>query len=162
LIRRGRLSSSRQGLLDDLKEVDNACEQGLKLTKSKDPVRAEFLRLSGMAKMERASYEIDPVKKETLLTDAITNLKDADEIPNPYRDYTCHALGNTYEDLAWLAKKDPETNYRLAISAFAQAIFIDSSSALYRCSRGRCYVKFLLESKDPNPKALSAEYTRDD
>ncbi len=164
LILSSRQNPSRSGLLIDLEKAGEACQKADDLAKRdnpNDPKRAEFLRLMGMAKMERANYEIDPTLslQAKLLTEAVGHIEAAAAIPDhEYQEFTYAALGNTYEDLAWLAKQDPEANFDKAIKAFNEAIRIDGFSAQMKCNHGRCFVKYLVEMR-LDPAAI--DFTRE-
>jgi tetratricopeptide (TPR) repeat protein len=56
-------------------------------------------------------------------------------------DYPYLALGHAHEDLAYLAERDPEENYKRAVEAFVQAAGQKEFSAKAYCGIGRCYYR---------------------
>jgi len=68
------------------------------------------------------------------------------------------ALGNAYEDLAWIADEDAPANYGRAIEAFQNARRKEGLGGRAEVSVGRCYyrigVQSGFEAKDYNSKAM--------
>ena len=105
--------------VDRLEHLDAAIasgEQAVEGCPETDPsLPASLVNLSG-AYVERALLTRDPTfeKQRQDLEQAIRHAERADELlqttPRPaFPHYPCLALGNAYEDLAWLVESDPAT-----------------------------------------------------
>ena len=61
-------------------------------------------------------------------------------------DFPFLALGNAWEDIAWLMEHDPEGSYDNAIKAFESAKIKRFLSARASCGIGRCYYRMVVET----------------
>lgn len=146
-LRRALSRSTRPELLSDLKL---SIDEGRKAKGDPDKsARAKSLLVLSDACIQRANYDSDPAHQETKAADlqtAIESAREAEQLQSGQADYPYLTLGNAYEDLAWLEENDPETNYNLALRAFAKAAKTTYSSAQAYCNAGRTYYKLLAET----------------
>jgi serine/threonine protein kinase len=163
MLLRSRLETRLDSRVKDLKESvqhgEDAC-QACRDDQYKDhPLRARFLLSLSSAYVELVNWGDDDVgEKIGQLRKAVQRAEEAAELAGktagpdeegtkPQRnvdrkDEIYLALGNAYEDLAWLVEYMPETHYPLAIKMFKEAKQADPASApLANCSIGRCYYR---------------------
>ena len=156
LIYRSRQQPTRDAHVADLDEAGAMCEAAVKNAKPDDDQRAMHMLYLSMALLEKANIENDPKLKKELLEKSIKNAQQAVEIEKDkaYPDYAYTALGNAFEDIAWLAGEEPEKNYLAAIDAFEQAINKNPSAPDPLIGRARCFYKALSDTK-LDPKFLN-------
>ncbi len=107
-----------------------------------------LLNLSS-AYVEKANFEKDPTgeKQTEYLNLAVQYAQRAEQLESRYPDYVHLALGNAYEDLAWLAEKDSPENYCRSIHAFSTALKLYPLSAQALCNRGRCQYRYAADTR---------------
>ena len=139
----------------------DACEESVRLEaaaaqKSGTQDRASrvfYLLHLGESYAALANYSASdsPVPRAKRLETAIEKIKEAqnDNRDNLYVDYAWLTLGNAYEDLASLAKRDVNKNYDEAIKAFNQAKRTAPDPARALTNLGRCYYKREADSHQP-------------
>lgn len=145
-----RCQARRGDLLEYLKNAIDSGERAVKCPDTERYLPSWLLNLSS-AYVEKANYEPrrDEKQVDEWLNAARKHADRAVALPkNPkyQADYPYLALGNAYEDLAWLAEVDPEKNYLEAINAFREAAKQRLYPAQASTSIGRCYCRALMET----------------
>ncbi len=103
--------------------------------------KAEYLLGLSSAHVYRGNYS--SVNRAEDLRLAVEKAREANGLVGQTDDPAYLALGNAYEDIAWLGETDPEKNYQEAIRAFELAVEKATDKAAAHCSLGRCYYKAL-------------------
>jgi tetratricopeptide (TPR) repeat protein len=144
------LRSRTQALdADRLKDLDVAVESGKAAVKCppKDRSLPTYLIDLSCAYLERANYSYsgggDRGRED--LKAAVEHAKAAAELAKESPDFPYLALGNAYEDLAWIVREEPEKNYAKAIEAFKNASNQTLLSGIASCSLARCYYKMVVD-----------------
>ncbi|MHC4400065.1 MAG: serine/threonine-protein kinase [Planctomycetota bacterium] len=168
LLRKSRSQALIENRLEYLRnartEADKALADPLPGDEAKalpphDPERSDAWLTRSFALVELANYtpfEEDPDYSIRVgdLEQSVLDGNHAKEIERE-RPYEPHlALGNAYEDLAWLAEENQETNFRLAITAFERAFSEskkDSVRGRVKLSQGRCYYRILEYNHQVDP-----------
>jgi hypothetical protein len=160
LLRAARQESKHAAAARLLEKSVQANEKAVEYA-SDDSMRFFCLLDLGTSYVEWANF-VDPKEKSPteLLNKAIESVKEAQKIDlDSYRDMALTRLGNAYEDLAWLNKKQDmavvTANYDKAIESFSEAIDERSDLAAPRVDLGRCYYKRQAESGDTSQDFMS-------
>jgi len=133
-----------------------------KKTGSKDEELAVYYINRSNAHLLWANFSLDPTlqKFTTLLEKARADAEEATKLDSRYKHLAYRALGNAWEDLAWIGQKTPQ--YQDAIKAFKAAIDTRSDDATAWMDLGRCYYKAVHYGRYPqeNLKLAKQNLTR--
>lgn len=161
-LRRAQSQPTREQLVADLKmSIAEAQKAVAGYSDADKPALASFLVILSSACVQRANYDNDPgYQKKTDLATAIQSAHQAEQLNAGQADFPYLALGNAYEDLAWLEEEEPEKNFDLAIKAFTKAAESDYFPAKAYCSIGRASYRALADTYlDP---AVLGKRSKDD
>ncbi len=150
-LRRGRTRATRADLLKDLTTAIAEAESAVNCCPQTDTSsKAGYLITLSDGCVELANYNMDAEYQRSRaafdLDKAIAYAEQAAGLSAGQPDYPYLALGNAYEDLAWLAEKDPKENYKRAIDNFREAAKLNPLLAQPYCSIGRCYYRALVDT----------------
>lgn len=160
---RSREQTDLNKVIGDLNEAIAAGGKGVEKCPPNLRGKASFAYAAvtlSCACLERANATQDPrlEKQLQLLKEAEKHALAVENIAGAHGQL---ALGNTYEDLAWLTAHDQEENYRKAISAFskAQPAMAEAfqGDPMIPFSIGRCYYKALFDDSfclEPRPLGM--------
>jgi serine/threonine protein kinase len=143
-----RSALSRQQRLERLTDSINTAAEVIELRgKNNQSIPADILITLSSACVERANCDKTNQAKDLEMAVESSNKakKQMDnQAFNP--DYPYLALGNAYEDIAWILEKDSENNYKQAIKEFDNAAEIKGIAAQALSSKGRCYYRMTVET----------------
>jgi hypothetical protein len=135
------------------KAITEAAQAAVGEQSENNATLARALVTLSSASVERANY--DKTYREADLTRAVGAADEAAKLRDSLQqnqDYPFQALGNAYEDIAWLGNiglKEKKKYYDWAIDAFkkaAEQLFAPEEKAAVYCSIGRCNYRMTLQS----------------
>jgi hypothetical protein len=148
---RGTVSDAEHLVLTD-KSIRSCAAATAALSPGDAGAKADVLLVESAALVDRANYEADPEFEEQRkdLHKAIDDAKEAMRCLNTLPQSAASgrrpeepdlALGNAYEDLAWIVDEDAPQNYGLAIKYFKDAREREGLGGRAAVSVGRCYYR---------------------
>ena len=163
LLLQSRERPTREKRLAELDQVIEAGKQAKRLCPAGHAELPAYLINLSSACVEKANFERDLTykKQEETLKAGVGYAEEAARQSRDGSDYPFLALGNLYEDLAWLVEFEPETNYNRAIAAFKKAAEQKLVPSTAWCSIGRCYFKAIAHT-NLKPTALEGVASADE
>ncbi|MCR4414915.1 MAG: hypothetical protein NUV77_21055 [Thermoguttaceae bacterium] len=152
LHKRSRSQPQRAGRLADLTKATESGRKAVDLCReAQSTAKAQYLLGLSMAHLERGNF--DRHTRDADFTAAAEYAKQAASEARDQKDFPFLALGYAYEDLAWGAGKEPESNYQLAIESFRSA---EDHNPLLKTQTtlgiARCYLRAATDSCLPRLK----------